>query len=160
MAGLDKAYCLSFGMSFITPQFLSRLHDLSPMAIGFFMFPAALVTALLGRRGGKLADSRGNLTLVLTAASLLLVCFVLLSSFVGLSLYWIMLFLIFGNVGQSFMGIAMSNTVSRTLAREDTWVGMGLFSMLNFISGATATSLVGKLLDSPSAADPPGLKGP
>lgn len=143
------ANALSFGMPFITPQFLTRLNELSPVAIGLFMFPAALITAVLGRRGGKLADSRGNSVLVLTAASLLLICFVLLSSFVGLSPYFIMLFLIFGNVGQSFMGIAMSNTVSQTLPREDTGVGMGLFSMLNFISGATATSLIGKLLDSP-----------
>jgi MFS transporter, DHA2 family, metal-tetracycline-proton antiporter len=146
------ANALSFGMPFITPQFLSRLNGLSPLAIGLFMFPAALVTAVMGRRGGKLADSKGNTTLTLTAACLLLVCFMMLSTFVGMSAYWIMLFLIFGNVGQSFMGIAMSNTVSRTLSREDTGVGMGLFSMLNFISGATATSLIGKLLDAPSAS--------
>lgn len=153
-AGIAIAFlanALSFGMPFITPQFLSRLNGIAPLEIGLILFPAALVTAFMGKKGGRLADSRGNPALVLTAATLLLISFTLLSIFVGTPPYWIMLILIFGNVGQSFMGIAMSNTVSRTLKREDTGVGMGLFSMLNFISGAAATSLIGKLLDSDSA---------
>lgn len=143
---------MSFGMPFITPQFLNRLNSLTPLQIGLVMFPAALVTAFMGRKGGRLADTRGNPALALTASVLLLSCFLMLSVFVGSAPYWIMLVLIFGNVGQSFMGIAMSNTVSRTLKREETGVGMGLFSMLNFISGAAATSLIGKLLDSGSAS--------
>ena len=49
------------------------------------------------------------------------------------------------------MQIAMSNTISRTLSKEETGVGMGLFSMLNFISGAIAMSLIGKMLDRESA---------
>lgn len=145
------ANALSFGMPFITPQFLNRLNGLAPLEIGLVLFPAALITAFMGRKGGRLADTRGNPTLVLTASVLLLLCFMMLSVFVGSAPYWIMLVLVFGNVGQSFMSIAMSNTVSRTLNREDTGVGMGLFSMLNFISGAAATSLIGKLLDSGSA---------
>jgi DHA2 family metal-tetracycline-proton antiporter-like MFS transporter len=154
-AGIIVAFlanAMSFGMPFITPQFLSRLNGLTPLEIGLVLFPAALVTAFMGRKGGRLADTRGNPTLVLTASVLLLCCFLLLSVFVGLSPYWIMLMLIFGNVGQSFMGIAMSNTVSRTLKREETGVGMGLFSMMNFISGAAATGLIGRLLDSGSVS--------
>jgi MFS transporter, DHA2 family, metal-tetracycline-proton antiporter len=141
------ATSMSFGMPFITPQFLSKLNGLSPLSIGFIMFPAALITAFMGKRGGRLADSRGNLFLVLTAAILLFLCFALMSTFVGSTPYLILFLLIFGNVGQTFMQIAMSNTVSRSLAREQAGVGMGLYSMLNFISGATATSLIGKLLD-------------
>jgi DHA2 family metal-tetracycline-proton antiporter-like MFS transporter len=154
-AGIGVAFLangMSFGMPFITPQFLTRLNSLTPLQIGLVLFPAALVTAFLGRKGGRLADTRGNPALVLTASVLLLSCFLLLSVFVGSAPYWIMLVLVFGNVGQSFMGIAMSNTVSRTLKREETGVGMGLFSMLNFISGAAATGLIGKLLDSGSTS--------
>jgi MFS transporter, DHA2 family, metal-tetracycline-proton antiporter len=144
------ATAMSFGMPFITPQFLARLNDLSPLSIGFVMFPAALITAVMGRRGGNLADSRGNHFLVSIAAGLLFLCFFALSILVGLPSYWIAIGLIFGSVGQSFMQIAMSNTVSRTLPKEQTGVGMGFYSMLNFISGATATSLIGRLLDFPN----------
>ena len=45
------------------------------------------------------------------------------------------------------MQISMSNTISQTLSKEETGVGMGLLSMINFISGAMAMSVVGKLLD-------------
>ncbi|WP_438445509.1 MFS transporter [Gorillibacterium sp. sgz5001074] len=141
------ATSLSFGMPFITPQFLSKLNGLSPLATGFAMFPAALVTAIMGRRGGRLADTRGNAFLVTIAAALLFLCFAGLSTAVGAAVLWTSFFLILGNVGQSFMQISMSNAVSRTLPREQTGVGMGFFSMLNFISGATATSLIGKVLD-------------
>jgi DHA2 family metal-tetracycline-proton antiporter-like MFS transporter len=41
----------------------------------------------------------------------------------------------------------MSNTVSQTLPKEQTGVGMGLFAMMNFIAGATATAVIGKALD-------------
>lgn len=146
------ATALSFGMPFITPQFLAKLNGLTPLSIGFTMFPAALITAVMGRRGGRLADSKGNRVLVVIAAALLFVCFIFLSLVVGLPVYWVAIGLIFGNVGQSFMQIAMSNTVSRTLPKEQTGVGMGFYSMLNFISGATATSLIGKLLDYPNPA--------
>ncbi|MGM1022572.1 MAG: hypothetical protein ACQEXV_19105 [Bacillota bacterium] len=51
-------------------------------------------------------------------------------------------------VGQSFMQIAMSNTVSRTLSKEHIGVEMGLFSMVTFISSAASTAAIGKVLDS------------
>lgn len=137
----------SFGLPFITPQFLDKVNHLTPAVIGLVMFPGALASALMGRKGGKLADEKGNSYLMIMAALLLFACFVLLSTFVGVPPLVIVLFLIFGNLGQTFMQIAMSNTISRTLPKEQTGVGMGMYSMLNFISGATATSLIGKLLD-------------
>lgn len=142
---------LSFSMTYMTPQFLAALNDLSPGTIGFVLFPAAIAAAVMGRRGGKLADERGNVALVYRASGLILVCFALLSTLAGASPYLIAIILLLGNVGHTFMQIAMSNTISRTLSKEETGVGMGLFSMLNFISGAIAMSLIGKMLDSESA---------
>ncbi|NEN85198.1 MFS transporter, partial [Paenibacillus elgii] len=52
-----------------------------------------------------------------------------------------------GALGQSFMQIAMSNTVSRTQSKEHIGVGMGLFSMITFISTAASTAAIGKILD-------------
>ncbi|WP_053377112.1 MULTISPECIES: MFS transporter [Bacillales] len=141
------ATALSFGMPFVTPQFLAGLNNLSPAIIGLIMFPAAITSAFMGRRGGRLADEKGNSFLVYTAISLSFTCFVLLSTFVGASPYLILFVLIFGNMGQTFMQIAMSNTISRTLTKEQIGVGMGLMSLLNFISGAMTTSVLGKLLD-------------
>lgn len=138
---------MNFALTFISPQFLAKLNDLSASSIGFVLFPAAIASALLGRVGGKLADARGNRYLMLLASSLMLICYVLLSSFVGAVPYLIAGILIFGNIGQTFMQITMSNTISRTLKQEQVGVGMGLFSMMNFISGAISMSVIGKLLD-------------
>ncbi|WP_372660715.1 MFS transporter [Cohnella sp.] len=141
------ATSLAFGIPFLTPLLLADVNHLSPVTIGLVMFPAAIAAALMGRKGGKLADEKGNPFLVYTATLFIFICYVLLSTFVGVSPFIIMLLLIFGNVGQIFMQIAVINTISRTLSKEQTGVGMGFFSMFNFISAATATSLIGKILD-------------
>lgn len=143
---------MSFSMTFMTPQFLAAVNGLTPSTIGFVLVPAAIASAIMGRKGGRLADDRGNLALVFVASVLLFLAFSLLSTFIGVSAYFIAIILILGNVGQTFMQISMSNTISRTLPKEETGVGMGLLSMINFISGAMAMSVVGKMLDKVSAA--------
>ncbi|MEH7454916.1 MFS transporter [Gottfriedia acidiceleris] len=138
---------IGFGTPFITPQLLSLVNNMSPAFIGIIMLPSALVTALLGLKGGKLADEKGNPFLVYTASTLLFIGFICLSSVAGMSPVFISIFLIFGILGQSFMQIAMTNTVSQTLPKEQVGIGLGLFSMLNFISGASSTAAISKVLD-------------
>ncbi|MNI47135.1 hypothetical protein D3C73_1016350 [compost metagenome] len=89
---------------------------------------------------------KGNSYLFYVASGLVLTCFVLISTFIGSSPFLIALFLIFGNVGQSFILIALSNAVSRTLPKEQAGVGMGLFFMLNFISQGIATGIFSKMV--------------
>ncbi|WP_237716573.1 hypothetical protein [Brevibacillus sp. CF112] len=55
--------------------------------------------------------------------------------------------MIFGNVGQSFMQITLANSISGTLAKEQAGVGMGIFSMLNFISMGIASGIYSKVID-------------
>ncbi|MBE1441257.1 MFS transporter [Paenibacillus sp. OAS669] len=149
-SGVVLAFIINgIGMSlyFITPLLLSQVHQLSPQWIGMAMVPAAVASAILGRKGGKLADARGNAFLFNTASLLLIACFLLLSAFLGISPLWVSAILILGNVGQSYMMITMSNTISRTLEPKQTGVGMGMFSMLNFISQAIGTGVYSTILD-------------
>lgn len=138
---------IGFSLYFLSPLLLARVQQLSPSWIGFAMVPAAVASAILGRIGGKLADLKGNSYLFFLASGLLLTCFILLSTFTGISPIFIAIFLIFGNVGQTFMMIAMSNSVSMTLPKEQAGVGMGLLSMLNFIAGGMASGVYGKAVD-------------
>ncbi len=138
---------IAHSLHFLSPLLLAEVHQLSPSWIGFVMVPAATAAAIFGRMGGKLADRKGDTTLFFLAASLLFTCFVLLSTFIGSSPLLIAAFLIFGNVGMSFVMIAMSNSVSRTLSKSQVGVGMGMFSMLNFIAGSAAVTLYGKVVD-------------
>lgn len=136
-------HAIGISLYFLTPKLLSDVYRLGADWIGLAMVPAALASSILGRKGGKLADLKGNPFLFRIASASLVICFLLLSSFAGVSPLWIATFLIFGNVGQSFIGVAMSNTISRTLPKEQVGVGMGLFSMLNFIAQGMAVGVYG-----------------
>lgn len=138
---------IGFSLAFLSPLLLAHVHQLPPSWIGFAMVPAAIASAILGRKAGKLADLKGSSYLFFLASGSLLTCFVLLSTFTGISPVFIAGFLVFGNVGQSFMLIAMSNSISRTLPKEQVGVGMGIFSMLNFIAAAMSTGVYSRVVD-------------
>lgn len=138
---------IGFSVPFIMPQLLAALNDLSPAWIGLVMLPSALITAFFGRVGGRLADRKGNAFLFYIASALLMIGFLCLSMVAGMSPLFIGFFLIFGILGQSFMLISLSNTISQTLSKEQVGIGMGLLSMLNFIAGAVSTAVIGKVLD-------------
>ncbi|GAB1532758.1 MULTISPECIES: MFS transporter [Brevibacillus] len=138
---------MGISLYYLSPLLLAQVQQLSTSWIGFVMVPAAIASALLGRVGGKLADRRGNAFLYFVASSLLIGCFGLLSTFTSASVISIALFLILGNVGQSFMQISMANSISRTLTKEQAGVGMGIFSMLSFISMGIASAVYSKVID-------------
>jgi len=148
--GLILAFLITgigYAVPFLTPQMLGEVYQLSPEWIGLSLVPAALASALLGRKGGEIVDSKGSRVLFYTAAILMLLCFILVSTFVGEPPMWIAAFLILGNVGQSFMLIAVSHTIAQTLPREQAGIGTGLQSLMNFMSAAIAASLYGKMVD-------------
>lgn len=60
---------------------------------------------------------------------------------------WIMAVLILGNVGATFIRVALSNSISKTLPKDSVGIGMGFFSMFNFIAGAAATGMIGAFLE-------------
>ncbi|MCR8643769.1 MFS transporter [Paenibacillus sp. N1-5-1-14] len=136
---------IGISLYFITPILLAQVYHLPPSWIGFAMVPAAIASAFLGRKGGTLADRKGNAYSFTIASSSLILCFFLLSSFTGISPILIAVFLILGNVGQSFMQIAMSNSISSTLPKDQIGVSMGIFSMMNFITQGMATGVYSKL---------------
>ncbi|BBI32744.1 MFS transporter [Cohnella abietis] len=136
-----------FSIPFLTPLLLGKINAFTPLQIGVAMFPAAAIAAILGRQGGKIADHHGNGTLFYWAASLLALGFVLLSWTAGLFPLFIAGFLLFGSVGMTFMQIAISNMISRTLKEEQVGVGMGLYSTLGYISGAVSIAVIGRALD-------------
>lgn len=138
---------IGYSLFFLTPQLLTDVNRLEPGAVGMVMMPAAIATAFMGRRGGKLADRKGNNFLFAIASGLYISCFTLMYAFAGISPIYISMILILGNVGQSFMYIALSNSISQTLPRDQSGVGMRLLSMLNFISGAVFASMYGKIVD-------------
>ncbi|MEW4369938.1 MFS transporter [Paenibacillus kandeliae] len=132
---------------YLIPQLLSSVNGMSSFQIGLVMFPGALVAAIFGIIGGRLADRRGNAFLLGIAFTLQLVTYGLLSLFTGSSYVVIMLLLVLGNTGLTFAQVGIANTVSRTLIGSQVGVGMGMYMMLSFICGAVGTTVLGLLLD-------------
>ena len=143
---------IGFGIPYLTPLLLQGVNGLSQLLSGLVMFPGAVLAAILGRKGGKLADKKGNGFVAYTALLCFFIGYGILSIIAGASPYFIMLVLIFAYVGQTFIQIALGNTVSRSLPKEQAGVGMGIFMMMNFIAGATATTLISKALETKSAS--------
>jgi len=145
--------CVSSGMALLPPVLLADVYGLSSDWIGFALVPAAVASSALSRTGGKLADRRGDVSLYTLASGLLMLCCALLAALSGAAPVWtIPLFLIFGNVGQTFIQVALSNSLSKTLSKEVAGVGMGLFSMTVFIAGGMAAIVYGLLLETDAPA--------
>ncbi|MFB9324681.1 MFS transporter [Paenibacillus aurantiacus] len=139
---------ISTGMALLPPVLLADVYGLDSEWIGFALVPGAVASSALSRVGGKLADRRGDTVLYTIASGLLMLCFALLTALSGMAPVWtIPLFLIFGNVGQTFIQVAVSNSLSKTLSKEQAGVGMGLFSLINFIVGGMAASVYSLLLE-------------
>ncbi|MFC4600845.1 MFS transporter [Cohnella hongkongensis] len=136
------------GLFYLSPIMFAGVYEMKAEWIGYALVPAAFASALLGKKGGKLADRKGSFALYSLAAGLMIACFVLLSVSVGeIGMWFIPFILILGNVGQTFMQVAIANAVSTTLPPDQVGVGMGLFSMSNFIALGMSTGLYSLLVE-------------
>jgi len=137
----------AFGVMIVVPTLLDDVNGLSAIYIGFTLFPAAMAAALLGRQGGKLADRRGNGFVVGLAQSSILAGLLLLSSASGHAAWFVGASLAFVSVGFSFMQASITNHVSTLLPREMIGIGMGTFTLINFLSGSVSGAVMMKALD-------------
>lgn len=138
---------LLFALTFAIPLLLNDVHQLSQLSIGLVLFPSAIIAAILGKKGGKIADKKGDGYLFYLSIGLLFSCYVLITVFMEFDPIWMMAVLILGNVGATFIRVALSNSISKTLPKDSVGVGMGFFSMFNFIAGAAATGMIGAFLE-------------
>jgi DHA2 family metal-tetracycline-proton antiporter-like MFS transporter len=140
-------FCTVMGIMFVMPLMLSGLKGLSASAIGWILFPGAISAVVFGPIGGGLADKRGNNYVVAIGILLLTVSLLLISSLIGFNAWLMSAALVLLYIGFSFIQTALANSVSLTLDVNQTGVGMGLFNLVGFISGAVGTALVGRVLD-------------
>ncbi|TLS48376.1 MFS transporter [Paenibacillus antri] len=142
----------AFGIMIVIPTLLADVNGLSPIHVGFALFPAAMSAALLGRYGGKLADRRGNGFVVSLAQGGILTGLLLLSSVSGHGPWMIAASMAFVSIGFSFMQASITNHVSGLLPREMIGIGMGTFTLVNFLSGSISGAVMMKALDESAGA--------
>jgi DHA2 family metal-tetracycline-proton antiporter-like MFS transporter len=122
------------------------------------MFPGAMSAALLGIVGGRLSDRLGSVRIVLMGQALLIAGFSLLALAAGLAPLSVVLPLVLCNAGFTFLQSSLAHTVADVLPRKRMGVGMGMYNLFTFLSGAVSTAVLGKVLD--HSRDPLAAAGP
>jgi DHA2 family metal-tetracycline-proton antiporter-like MFS transporter len=136
-----------FGMLFMTPIMLREINGLGANRIGLVIFPGAMCAALLGTYGGKLVDRVGGIRIACAGIAGLMGGHFLLSTFAGMSPWVIAFSMVVCYASFPFVQSALAHTVSDTLPREHTGIGMGIYNMCFFMAGAFSASVLGRLLD-------------
>lgn len=136
-----------FGMMFLIPLMLRALNGAEAGLIGMVMFPGALSAAIIGIAAGKLSDRKGSVPIVRTGQILLIAGFFLLAAMAGRAPWVISLVLVLCYAGFSFLQSSLAHTVSATLPREQMGLGMGMYNLVIFMSGAFSAAFIGKMLD-------------
>ncbi|MFC5713972.1 MFS transporter [Thalassorhabdus alkalitolerans] len=136
-----------FGLIFVIPIMLRDLYDLSTLAIGFVLFPGAMIAGILGRSGGELVDKIGGEKVVVLALVLIGSGTILLSTFAGFAPWIIAVCLVISYIGFPLIQSSTANILSAILPAKQTGVGIGLFNLLNFVAGAFSSASFGAILD-------------
>ncbi len=136
-----------FGMMFMVPIMLRELNGLESSHIGLAMFPGALSAVIIGIPGGRLSDRKGSKFVVYIGSCILVAGFLLLSIFAGMGTVIISATLIVCYSGFALLQSSLPHAVSIELNREQTGIGMGIYNLFFFISGAFSTAVIGRLLD-------------
>jgi DHA2 family metal-tetracycline-proton antiporter-like MFS transporter len=136
-----------FGVMFMTPLMLRALNDLGTGNIGLVMFPGAMSGAVSGTIGGRFVDRKGSTPVIFTGMIMLFTGFILLSTLAGLHPGFIALNLVFCYMGFSLLQSSFAHVVSSTLPADQLGIGMGVYNLFFFMSGAFSAAFIGKLLD-------------
>lgn len=136
-----------FGMMFLTPLMLRDLNHLHAEHIGMTMFPGAMTAALLGVFAGRLSDRLGSIPVARFGQGFLFVGFLLLSATAGRHPLVVAANLLLCYAGFAFIQSSLAHTTSGTLPREHLGIGMGLYNLFLFMSGAVNAAVIGKVLD-------------
>ena len=136
-----------FGMLFMVPIMLRDLLGLSSNSIGLTLFPGAMSAVLVGVIGGRLSDRKGSRFVVYLGSAILTAGFLALSTVAGQKAWVVASALIISYAGFALLQSSLPHTISISLSKEQTGIGMGIYNLLFFVSGAFSTAGIGRLLD-------------
>ncbi|WP_280769235.1 MFS transporter [Salipaludibacillus daqingensis] len=136
-----------FGMIFIVPIMARTIYDLNTIEIGLLLFPGAMAAGLIGQYGGTLVQRNGSYPVLRSAFLMVILGSLLISTFIGFPPYLIAFCIIVQYMAFPLIQSSTANLLTELVPAERTGVGIGLFNLMNFLSGAISSAVFGSLLD-------------
>ncbi|MBD1371538.1 MFS transporter [Hazenella sp. IB182357] len=141
------AFITHFSTLFMMPLMLAKVFNKEAAVIGLIIFPGAILSAVAAQFIGRVIDRFGNLPIILTGQTLLIISTTLFALFSSLSPYWIMVAYVFMSIGFSTLTSSIANETSRILPEKEIGTGMGMYQLVQFFGGALGVALSGMLID-------------
>ncbi|UCZ51930.1 MFS transporter [Bacillus shivajii] len=136
-----------FGMIFVIPIMARDIYDLNTIQIGLLLFPGAMAAGLIGQFGGKLVDQKGSYPVIRLAFLFVIAGTLLISTFTGFPVWIIAISILVQYIAFPLIQSSTANLLTIVVPSNKTGVGIGLFNLLNFMSGAIASAVFGAYLD-------------
>jgi DHA2 family metal-tetracycline-proton antiporter-like MFS transporter len=139
-------YINHFAQLFLLPYVFANFYGWNAAQTGFILLPGAVLSMLVTRVIGELINRHGNSRVMILAARGLLVSFIGYTLFIEQSAVLVAILYIVASVSNSMYLTAINHAISIHLAPRETAAGMGLFQLLQFISGAFCITVVSLVL--------------
>ncbi|MBB6634075.1 MFS transporter [Cohnella thailandensis] len=140
------AYICSFATLYLMPQMLSHLFGLSAVSAGLVIFPGSVLAMIVSRVVGRIIDGSGNRGIIRYVPPAVFVSMILFALFSHTSYVAIIFIYMILSVGFTFLTSSISNEISRLLPASRIGSGLGLFQLLQFISGAFGVAMTASAL--------------
>jgi DHA2 family metal-tetracycline-proton antiporter-like MFS transporter len=138
---------VNLGNLFLMPLVLAHLFEKSPLSIGLFIAPGAILSAIMTRFFGRWIDRYGNMPILLIGhAGLALVMAFFALDVAGSPVIILCGYLVFSPALSATLA-SLNNETSLQLPRNLIGAGMGLMQLLQFFGGSVSVAACGLLLE-------------
>jgi MFS transporter, DHA2 family, metal-tetracycline-proton antiporter len=138
----------AMGSMITLPLLLDQVQGIRVGQIGIVLLPSAVVSAILGPIGGKLADRFGSTVPLRMGIGSLFIGVTLLSTFgTSGSALTVSILGIFVGAGMGLAGAPLLNSVSLVLPQRQAGMGVGLIHMLFLLGGSFGVTLMTAIID-------------
>ncbi|TDL33077.1 MFS transporter [Jeotgalibacillus sp. S-D1] len=141
-------FTLHFALLILMPLMIQQVFGRSATAVGFLIFPGAMLSAVAAIYVGRLIDEFGNVRVMFLSQFLLLTSAVFFTFFSGLSEYMVMISYMFTSFGFSSLSSSTTNEISRILPKDQVATGIGMKQLVQFVGSATGAVLGTSILES------------
>ena len=139
-------FIIHFSSLFIIPIILTAVFHKGAAAVGFIIFPGAILAALAAQWIGRLIDLFGNKPAIFVGQCLLIIAAILFAFTSTITPFFILFTYIFMSIGFSTLTSSISNELTRILSTSEIGSGLGMAQLVQFIGGGFGVTLTGLFL--------------